>query len=83
MTPPQHQWFFTPQALKSLSHQCGLEVACATAASGYISRLQCFKFQVKRMLGLTRLGVPAFFNEIDIPVNLFDAMQVTIKKRVD
>jgi len=82
MTPPQHQWFFTPQALRSLSHQCGLEVE-SVHHRGKRVPLALALFQVKRMLGLTRLGVPAFFNEIGVPVNLFDAMQVTIRKRID
>lgn len=81
MTPPQHLWFFTRTAMEYLAGRLGLELVSfghpfKTVPLGLIA------FQLRRMLGLAaqrnRATPPAA--GIGVPVNLFDAMRVVMRK---
>jgi SAM-dependent methyltransferase len=78
MTPPQHLWFFTPQSLQRLAGGLGLSVA-ACDHPWKVVPLSLILFQLRRMLGLGRPG-KAGTSAIGIPVNLFDAMRVVLRK---
>jgi SAM-dependent methyltransferase len=78
MTPPQHLWFFTPQSIRRMSAALGLSLErCDHPAK--VVPLSLILFQVRRMLGLR--GAPiTTASRIGIPVNLFDAMRIVLRK---
>jgi SAM-dependent methyltransferase len=78
MTPPQHLWFFTAQAIGRLGRPLGLSVA-SLDHPWKIVPLSLLMFQVGRMLGL-RVPAPSGAGRIGLPVNLFDAMRVVLRK---
>jgi SAM-dependent methyltransferase len=78
MTPPQHLWFFTPESVRRLSTSLGLSMASVdhpwkTVPASLIA------FQLRRMLGLRAVGSPNA-SRIGVPVNLFDAMRIVLRK---
>jgi SAM-dependent methyltransferase len=77
MTPPQHLWFFSADSMRRLASSLGLKVE-AYDHPWKVVPLSLIRFQVRRMLGLkpgpTRAG------RIGLPVNLFDAMRVVMRK---
>jgi SAM-dependent methyltransferase len=76
MTPPQHLWFFTPSSLRALARSSGLEVR-SIARPWKLVPLSLIAYQLKRIAGLRLRGrLP----DIGIPVNLFDAMRVVLRK---
>jgi SAM-dependent methyltransferase len=76
MTPPQHLWFFTPESITRMATSLGLELASLDHPWKLVP-LSLIAFQVRRMLGLpTR----ASRSRIGLPVNLFDAMRVVLRK---
>lgn len=95
MTPPQHLWFFTPASMRGLARQLGLAVESLDHPWKTVP-LSLILFQIRRMLGLPveasgeggagaqsggvagQTGVGA--SRIGIPVNLFDAMRVVLRK---
>jgi SAM-dependent methyltransferase len=76
MTPPQHLWFFTPDSIARLADGLGLRVE-SLVHPGKVVPLSLILFQLRRMLGL-RGGVAA--TSVGIPVNLFDAMRIILRK---
>jgi SAM-dependent methyltransferase len=76
MTPPQHLWFFTPDSIGRLANGLGLRVESLDHPAKVVP-LSLILFQLRRMLGL-RGGVAA--GSVGIPVNLFDAMRVVLRK---
>jgi SAM-dependent methyltransferase len=76
MTPPQHLWFFTPESMRRLAGGLGLAVE-ALEHPGKVVPLSLILFQLRRMLGL-RGAVKA--GSVGIPVNLFDAMRIILRK---
>jgi SAM-dependent methyltransferase len=78
MTPPQHLWFFTQESMRRLAASLGLEVA-AYDHPWKIVPLSLIVFQCQRMLGLSPTRQPKG-SGIGIPVNLFDAMRVVLRK---
>jgi SAM-dependent methyltransferase len=78
MTPPQHLWFFTPESLGRLAASLGLSVE-RCGHPGKVVPLSLIVFQVRRMLGLRGAPVTAA-SQIGIPVNLFDAMRIVLRK---
>jgi SAM-dependent methyltransferase len=78
MTPPQHLWFFTQEGMRRLAASLGLEVA-ACDHPWKIVPLSLIVFQCKRMLGLSPTRQPKG-SGIGVPVNLFDAMRVVLRK---
>ena len=79
MTPPQHLWFFTPASLRSLAARLDLVVERIDHPAKIVP-LSLIAFQLRRIL---RFGVPARMKAsgMGVPVNLFDAMRVVLKKR--
>jgi SAM-dependent methyltransferase len=78
MTPPQHLWFFTPESLGRLAASLGLSVAHCDHP-GKVVPLSLILFQLRRMLGFRGSPVTAT-SQIGIPVNLFDAMRIVLRK---
>jgi SAM-dependent methyltransferase len=78
MTPPQHLWFFTQESMRLISASLGLSLAhldhpWKTVPASLIA------FQMRRMLGLRPAGAGSA-SRIGVPVNLFDAMRVVLRK---
>lgn len=82
MTPPQHLWFFTPGSFARIAGQLGLDVT-AVSHPWKLVPLSLILFQLARMAG--RKGQPIApggrLSTVGIPVNLFDAMRVVMRKR--
>lgn len=79
MTPPQHLWYFTPQSLQHAAKRLGLEVVECTHPSKVVP-LSLILFQVSRMLGLKPRSPSIRTSRVGVPVNLFDAMRVVLRK---
>jgi SAM-dependent methyltransferase len=78
MTPPQHLWFFTPDSIRKLASAAGLTTESLDHPWKLVP-LSLIAFQLRRMLGLgSRASPPA--SRIGLPVNLFDAMRVVLRK---
>ena len=78
MTPPQHLWFFTRDSIRAMGESVGLTMA-DFAHPGKVVPLSLIVFQLRRMLGL-RNALAAGASGIGVPVNLFDAMRVVLRK---
>jgi len=78
MTPPQHLWFFTQESMLRLSGGLGLSMAHLDHPWKIVSA-SLIVFQLRRMLGL-RPSSAASASGLGIPVNLFDAMRVVLRK---
>jgi SAM-dependent methyltransferase len=78
MTPPQHLWFFTQESIRRLAASLGLEVAACNHPWKVVP-LSLIVFQCQRILGLSPARQPKG-SRIGIPVNLFDAMRVVLRK---
>jgi len=76
MTPPQHLWFFTPASLERLAWRAGLKVV-SLDRPWKIVPLGLMAYHLGRMAGV-RLKLPA--GRIGLPVNLFDAMRVVLRR---
>jgi hypothetical protein len=76
MTPPQHLWFFTREGLRRMAEAVGLRLETADQPWKIVP-LSLILFQLSRMVGL-RIAPPA--SGIGVPVNLFDAMRVVLRK---
>jgi len=77
MTPPQHLWFFTPRSMERLAGRSGLEVA-SLDHPWKIVPLSLVAYHLGRMVGV-RVRLPA--SRIGLPINLFDAMRVVLRRR--
>jgi SAM-dependent methyltransferase len=78
MTPPQHLWFFTGESLSGMARSAGL--ACEHLDHPRkIVPLSLVRFQLRRMLGLPQRTRPGA-GGIGLPLNLFDAMRVVLRK---
>jgi 2-polyprenyl-3-methyl-5-hydroxy-6-metoxy-1,4-benzoquinol methylase len=78
MTPPQHLWFFTRESIRSMGARSGLTMT-RFSHPGKVVPLSLIGFQLRRMLGL-RPAPLAAASRIGVPVNLFDAMRVVLRK---
>jgi len=76
MTPPQHLWFFTPESMRRLAGGIGLSVA-SLDHPGKLVPFSLIVFQLRRMIGLP---ARASAGALGLPVNLFDAMRVVLRK---
>lgn len=79
MTPPQHLWFFTPASLRRIARRLNLELVACTHPAKTVP-LSLIFFQIRRMLGLKTRPPGAAMSRIGVPVNLFDAMRVVLRK---
>jgi len=77
MTPPQHLWFFTPRSMERLAAGAGLEIA-SLDHPGKIVPLSLVAYHLGRMAGV-RVRLPA--GRIGLPINLFDAMRVVLRRK--
>jgi SAM-dependent methyltransferase len=78
MTPPQHLWFFTADAISHLLAAHGFRLVRLTHPSKRVP-LGLIAYQLARWTGLQRLlrgrSIPG-----SVPVNLFDAMRVIAER---
>jgi SAM-dependent methyltransferase len=78
MTPPQHLWFLTPESMRRSAAALGLSLErCDHPAK--VVPLSLILFQVRRMLGFGGAPITAA-SRIGVPVNLFDAMRIVLRK---
>lgn len=80
MTPPQHLWFFTRESLRRLSTNLDLSIVHFDHPAKVVP-LSLITFQLRRMLGVPGRAATGG-SRIGIPVNLFDAMRVVMRKEV-
>lgn len=78
MTPPQHLWFFTPESLRRMADSLGFSIVHFDRPMKIVP-LSLIFFQVRRMLGLSH-GPTASAGRVGLPLNLFDAMRVVLRK---
>jgi SAM-dependent methyltransferase len=78
MTPPQHLWFFTRESMRRLASGLGLAVEHVDHPWKIVPA-SLIAFQLRRMLGMPA-GRSASASRVGIPVNLFDAMRVVLRK---
>jgi SAM-dependent methyltransferase len=80
MTPPQHLWFFTGAAMAGMARATGLAIDRADHPWKIVP-LSLVTFQLRRMLGWRRHGDDhAPGGGVGLPLNLFDAMRVVLRK---
>ena len=80
MTPPQHLWYFTPQSMRGIAASLGLSLVRCDHP-GKLVPLSLILFQFRRMLGLGGSSITAA-SHIGVPVNLFDAMRIVLRKPI-
>ena len=78
MTPPQHLWFFSRASMLRLGNSLGLQMERFEHPWKKVP-LSLMVFQLARMAGLRRRAQSSA-SRIGIPVNLFDAMRVVLRK---
>jgi len=79
MTPPQHLWFFTRESVQRLASGLGLTVEHLDHPWKIVPA-SLIAFQLRRMLGLRQPSGVASAGRIGLPVNLFDAMRIVLRK---
>ena len=77
MTPPQHLWFFTRLSIARLAAAAGLEIAALDHPWKFVP-LSLVAYHLGRMAGV-RVKLPA--SRIGLPINLFDAMRVVLRRK--
>lgn len=80
MTPPQHLWFFTQASMQRMADSLGLAVEHLDRPWKIVPA-SLIAFQLRRMLGLRGVAA-ARASRLGIPINLFDAMRVVLRKPV-
>lgn len=82
MTPPQHLWYFTPESLRKLAAGNGMQVEDCSSPWKIVP-LSLIFFQIARMIGLDATASNSLkaINKVGIPVNLFDAMRLVLRKQ--
>ena len=78
MTPPQHLWYFTPDSMRRLAAGLGLSVERLDHPWKTVPA-SLILFQLRRMFGIGGAPVTAG-SSIPVPVNLFDAMRIVLRK---
>ncbi len=79
MTPPQHLWFFTPKSLKQIGESLGLELIYLDHPFKKVP-FGLIIYQLCRYLSF-RPKLPSWMHRMGLPVNLFDAMRVVMRKK--
>jgi SAM-dependent methyltransferase len=77
MTPPQHLWFFTQESMRRMSAGSGLAVEHLDHPWKFVPA-SLIIFQLRRMLGFPARLTPG--SRLGVPVNLFDAMRIVLRK---
>lgn len=78
MTPPQHLWFFTAESFRRWAPRTDLHVHAADHPWKVVP-LSLIVFQLARMTGRKPMA-PSVLNRIGVPVNLFDAMRIVLRR---
>jgi SAM-dependent methyltransferase len=78
MTPPQHLWFFTQESVRRMSVALGLTMTHVDHPWKIVPA-SLILFQLRRMLGFGGAGM-AVAGRLGVPVNLFDAMRIVLRK---
>jgi SAM-dependent methyltransferase len=78
MTPPQHLWFFSQEGMRRMGSSVGLDVAYVDHPWKTVP-LSLISFQLARMIGVEPRRTSAGAR-LGVPVNLFDAMRVVMRK---
>ena len=78
MTPPQHLWFFSSDSLRKIASSLGLRLEHVDHPWKIVP-LSLMIFQLRRMLQL-RVQPPSGEANLGLPVNLFDAMRLVLRK---
>jgi SAM-dependent methyltransferase len=78
MTPPQHLWFFTEESVRRLATGLGFSIERVDHPWKIVPG-SLIIFQLRRMLRIGA-GCPAGASGIGVPVNLFDAMRLVLRK---
>ena len=78
MTPPQHLWFFTRESMRRLAGELDLTMESFDHPWKLVPAA-LIAFQFRRLLGL-RPNNSAAGSRVGLPVNLFDAMRVVLRK---
>ena len=78
MTPPQHLWYFTRESMARLGQSLGLRLD-SFGHPWKVVPMSLIMFQIGRMLGIRPAGASAT-SRLGLPVNLFDAMRVVLRK---
>jgi SAM-dependent methyltransferase len=78
MTPPQHLWYFTVKSMSKLAARTGLLVERVDHPWKLVPA-SLILFQLRRMAGLSS-SRPSGGSSLGVPVNLFDAMRVVLRK---
>jgi SAM-dependent methyltransferase len=78
MTPPQHLWYFTTDSVRRLAARTGLTVEYVDHPWKLVPA-SLIVFQLKRMLGIDARRSHRG-SSFGLPVNLFDAMRVVMRK---
>jgi SAM-dependent methyltransferase len=78
MTPPQHLWYFTPESMRRMAAGLGLSVERLDHPWKTVPA-SLILFQLRRMFGVQGAPVTAG-SSIAVPVNLFDAMRIVLRK---
>ena len=81
MTPPQHLWFFTRRSFEETARRLGLELVDYQHPWKRVP-VSLIVFQLCRLIGLGKVKVPfsRALGGAGIPINLFDAMRVVLRK---
>src|SRR5262249_61511832 len=78
VAPPQHLWFFTEPSIERLAARLDMRLE-ALDHPWKIVPAALIWFQLARMLGVKSKGA-ALGTRLGVPVNLFDAMRVVLRK---
>jgi 2-polyprenyl-3-methyl-5-hydroxy-6-metoxy-1,4-benzoquinol methylase len=78
MTPPQHLWFFTAESINRLASRLELRVE-RVEHPWKIVPFSLILFQLGRLLGSKRGAAPRA-SKLGVPVNLFDAMRLVLRR---
>jgi SAM-dependent methyltransferase len=78
MTPPQHLWFFTRESMRRLAARLQLCVE-SIDTPWKIVPLSLMLFQLQRLIGASARPMQ-MASRIGVPLNLFDAMRVVLRK---
>jgi hypothetical protein len=78
MTPPQHLSFFTRESMHRLTRSLGLRMESFDHPWKLVP-VSLILFQVGRMLGIRMRGGTTA-GRVGLPVNLFDAMRIVLRK---
>jgi SAM-dependent methyltransferase len=80
MTPPQHLWFFTKGSVSRMAGHLGFAVEHVNHPWKIVPA-SLILFQLQRMLGVGAGTLANAVSRFGIPINLFDAMRIVLRKQ--